>query len=360
MIQPDAPRVSVVMAVHDGEPFLRAALDSVLAQTFRDFELIVVDDGSTDGSASIVRGLGDPRVRLVSNERNLGLAPSLNRGVAAARGELIARLDADDLALPERLARQVAHMDAHPDVGLLGSWYVEMPADGTPGATRRLPTEHWDLRWHLCLTCPFVHSTVLWRRALVAERVGGYDETLVFSEDYDLWRRIGERLVVANLPAYLVRLRVHPESMTSTYGASARTGLRMRAAAAARLLGWPSDEQANEERLSRLYALLIGTPRGVGQRELLEDAATLLRLHQAFASDAGMPADVEAHQRAALRKRLARRLLRFSRVAPAADGGRGASRELLRAVVRLAPAALLSPDAVGAGMTLAARALGRS
>ena len=358
MTTSDAPRVSVVMAVHDGAPFLRAAIDSLRAQTFRDFELIVVDDGSTDGSAAIVRSIADPRIRLIANERNLGLAASLNRGVGAASGELIARLDADDLAEPRRLARQVEFMDVNPDVALLGSWYIEMGADGTSLARRQLPTEHWDLRWHLCLTCPFVHSAMLWRRRLLAERVGRYDEQLRYGEDFELWRRVAERLRVANLPAYLIRLRLHESSMTATYDWLSRAGPRLRAETAARLLGWQDGGEPFEERLKRLYNLLIGTPRG-SQHQLLEDAAELLRLHEAFALDAAMPGDVASRQRNLLRTGLARRLLRASRLAPGPNGGRGASRELLRAVMALAPGALLSPEAVGAGMTMAARALGR-
>ena len=358
MIASGAPRVSVVMAVHNGAPYLRAAIDSLRGQTFGDFELIVIDDGSTDDSVAIIRSVEEPRLRLISNERNLGLATSLNRGVAAARGEFIARLDADDLAMPARLARQVAFMDVNPNVALLGSWYEEMAADGTSLARRRLPTEHWDLRWHLCVTCPFVHSAVLWRRRDVAEQVGRYDEQLRYGEDFELWRRIAARFEVATLPEYLIRLRLHEESMTATYDPLARAGPRLRAATAARLLGWPEGGDALEARVKRLYDLLIGTPRG-SQEKLLDDAAQLLRLHEAFALDAAMPGDVANRQRAELRTTLARRLLRASRLATGPQGRRGASRDLLRAVVALAPGALLSPEAVGAGMTLVARALGR-
>ena len=359
MTASDAPRVSVVMPVFNGERYLRAAIDSVLAQTERDFELIVIDDGSTDATASIVRGIADPRIRLIPNERNLGLVRSLNRGVAAARGEFVARLDADDLAMPERFARQVAFLDENPDVALLGSWYVEISPAGEPLARRRLPTAHWDLRWHLCITCPFVHSAVMWRREPVAREVGQYDERLVLGEDYDLWRRIGERFRLATLPSYLVQYRLHSVSMMATYGVHTLEGRRMRSERAAALLGWPDDPEANQDRLKRLYDLMIGTPRGRSQRDLLDDATTILRLQSAFATQTGMPADVAARQRDDLRRELARRLLRASRLAPGPDGTRGATRELLREVVELAPSALLSRDALGAGMTMAARALGR-
>jgi len=305
--QSDAPRVSVVMAVRDGERYLRTAIDSVLTQTFRNLELIVIDDGSTDHSAAIVRGVEDPRIRLLSNDGKRGLASSLNRGVTEARGEFIARLDADDIAMPERLARQLAFMDANPHVALLGSWYVEISEDGEPLVRRRLPTEHWDLRWHLCVTCPFIHSAVLWRRSMVAERVGGYDETISYGEDYDLWHRLAARLPVATLPAYLVQHRLHSGSMTSTHAARARAGVRMRIQSAARLLGWPTDDDANEARLRRLYELLVSTPRQPPGRQWLHDARELLRLHGAFAATEGVPPRVAARQRRAIVAGLVRR-----------------------------------------------------
>ena len=312
MTRPDAPRVSVVMAVYDGEPFLRAALDSVLAQTFRDFELIVVDDGSTDGSAAIVRAIADPRVRLLSNERNLGLAPSLNRGVNDARGEFVARLDADDVAMPDRLARQVAFLDANPDVGMTGSWYVELADDGSE-TPRELPVDHWDLRWHLCLYSPFVHSAVTWRRALVRDRIGAYDERLAYSMDYDLWRRMASVFRVANVPAHLVRVRTHAGSMTSALGSRSSEGLAMRAAHAAKLLGWPEGSQADrEERLDRLYRLAVSTPRAPLGRQWLRDARELLRFHDAFVAAEQVPPEIARAQRRTIVAGLARRLWRAS------------------------------------------------
>jgi hypothetical protein len=331
----------------------------VLTQKLRDLELIVVDDGSTDRSAEIVRQPADPRVRLITNDRNLGLAPSLNVGLAEARGEFVARLDADDIAMPHRLARQVAFMEANPQVALLGSWYTEMAADGTPGVQVKVPTRHWDLRWHLCLYCPFAHSAMLWRRSAVAERVGQYDERLAYSMDLDLWLRIADRLEVANVPESLLLLRAHEHSMTSTYGERAREGLRMQAAYAARMLGWPADASGgHEKRLWQLYKVLISRPRDRSQDELLGDAAEVIRLHDAFVRDVGVPADVAQRQGIEVRERLARQLLRASRTAKA-GGRRGASGELLRAVATLAPRAFLSRESLDASIGLAARVLRR-
>jgi glycosyltransferase involved in cell wall biosynthesis len=346
------------MAVHDGERYVAEAVDSVLGQSFGDLELVVVDDGSRDRSAEIVRAYADPRLRLLVNERNIGLAPSLNRGIAAARGEFVARLDADDVARPERLARQVAFMEAHPDVALVGSWHEEMAEDGTPGARVRVPTAHWDLRWHLHLYSPFAHSAVLWRRELVARVAGAYDEGLAYSMDYDLWWRISRRLFVANVPAYLVRLRTHASSMTSTYGDRTNEGLRMQAAHAARLLGWEDDEWANVDRVRRLYRMLIGAPLDRTQDELIEDTMDVVRLFDAFVRADDVPRPEAARMRREVRARLARQLLWVSRTAKA-RGRRGASFDLLHVVARLAPSAFASREAVDAGIGVAARVLRR-
>jgi glycosyltransferase involved in cell wall biosynthesis len=306
------------MAVYDGERYLAEAIRSVLAQTFDDLELIVVDDGSTDRSASIAQGIADRRIRLLSNPTNLGLSRSLNRGVSEARGELVARLDADDVAEPQRLARQVAFLDASADVALVGSWYLELGDDGAT-TPRRLPVDHWDLRWHLRLTCPFVHSAVMWRRQPVADRVGAYDERLAYSMDFDLWRRITSVMHAANLPEYLVRVRTHGASMTASYGSRAREGLRMRAALAAEVLGWSGGEEGDDERrLERLYRLHVSTPREPVGRVWMRDARDLLRLHAAFVRSEGVPPRVATRQRRAIVAGIMRRLARasFARGAP--------------------------------------------
>ena len=307
MTAPGAPpRVSVVMAVHDGARWVREGVGSLLAQTFADFELLVVDDGSTDDTAERLREIRDPRLRVLRNGRNLGLAASLNRGIAEARGELVARQDVDDRSAPHRLARQVAFMDAHPDVALVGCWYTEIDADGAPLAAHRLPTEHADILWALHLYSPFVHSAVLWRRVPVRDAVGGYDERLAYSMDFDLWRRIADRFPVANLPEPLLDLRVHDTSMTATYGERASEGRRLRAQRAAHVLAWPADDAL--ARFDRLFALLHGPVRPRSTGHLVRDVRDLLRLHAAFVRERGIAAAVAARQRAGIVRVLRHRL----------------------------------------------------
>src|SRR5947209_7474553 len=133
------PRVTVLMPVFNAEEHLRATIDSMLQQTFHDYELLIVNDGSTDGSQEILRSVQDPRVRLLENERNRGLVYSLNRGMNEARGDYLARMDADDIAVPLRLQTQVEYLDRRPWVGVVGSWYRTF---GARDITARLPTSH--------------------------------------------------------------------------------------------------------------------------------------------------------------------------------------------------------------------------
>jgi glycosyltransferase involved in cell wall biosynthesis len=210
IVVPDssAPRVSIVMAVFNGEPYIRAALRSVLDQDFRDFELIVVDDGSSDRTAEIVRGAGDRRVIYHRNERNLGQTPSLNVGLRLARGEFVARLDADDEYLPGKLSAQVAFLDATPGAALCGTWAECIDEQGSPSGIFRAPTDEKDVLFRLVWTSPLCHVSVLMRREAVAE-VGGYDEAYRYAADYRLWSELamrGHRLV--NLPVQLMRYRV--------------------------------------------------------------------------------------------------------------------------------------------------------
>ena len=206
---PTAPLVSVLLAVHNGEPYVRTAPVSVLRQTLADLELIVVDDASTDATPATIAGLDDPRVRLLRNDKQLGLAASLNRGLDEARGRYVARLDADDVALPRRLERQVARIRATPGTVILGSSVCAIDDDGTPGAMHTMPATPTAVRWHLLFSSPFFHPTVLVDREHLERHGLRYDPSFLESEDYDLWARVLAAADGANLPEALVLYRVH-------------------------------------------------------------------------------------------------------------------------------------------------------
>jgi glycosyltransferase involved in cell wall biosynthesis len=197
------PLVSVLLAVHDDKRFLREAVDSVLAQTLSDLELIVVDDGS----AEPVESPGDGRVRILRNDTQVGLATSLNRALDAATGKYVARLDADDVALPHRLERQVEGLGR---AAVVGSAVVDLDEHGARGRTHMMPSGAVPLRWHALFSSPFFHPTVVVDREVLDRHGLRYDPAFEESEDYDLWTRLFEHADGDNLSEALVLKRVHP------------------------------------------------------------------------------------------------------------------------------------------------------
>lgn len=231
------PEVTVLVAVHNGESYLRPAIDSVLGQTFQDLELLVVDDGSTDSSAAICQSYGDPRLRLVRLPTNRGLSEALNAGLAETRTELVARLDADDEAEPDRLTRQLAFMRRHEDVALVGGQAVAVTADGRVTGTVTRSIGGAAIRWTSLFDNPFIHPTVMFRASVVRDQLGGYRKEFdPFSQDYDLWCRVMERHAVANLPDPLIRHRVHGTSIMGLLGRPAGQAYDARFATMIRVL----------------------------------------------------------------------------------------------------------------------------
>ena len=219
-----APLLSVVLPVQNGEAFLKAALDSVFVQTFSDFELIVVDDDSTDRTPEILAATDDSRLRVIRNATSRGIAGSLNRGFDLCRGRYIARMDADDISLPKRFARQVAFLEAHKEVGVCGTW-VRMFSDGW-SRNRRLESDPERMRCSLLMFNVLSHPSVMLRREFFTRHALAYDESLQNSEDYELWTRAsllfplgnlrlqeGERIRRAHLDRLGVRLSLEEETL---------------------------------------------------------------------------------------------------------------------------------------------------
>lgn len=200
------PVVSIVLPVYNGEKYLEASIASIFNQTFRDFELIIINDGSKDESEAIVRKFDDPRIRYVFNE-NQGLGKSLIQGVSMARGEFVARQDADDISLSLRLEKQIAFLNQHPEVALVGTWAdIIDEKDEFQHRSHTHPIEPKILKFELVFNNPFVHSSVMFRRKQI-ETVGGYAPERNAFEDYDLWSRVSHQYQVANLPEKLLLYR---------------------------------------------------------------------------------------------------------------------------------------------------------
>lgn len=196
------------MGVFNAAAYLEAAIDSILGQTLRDFEFIIVDDASTDASLAIVERFAaqDRRIRILRNDTNQGLGVVLHRGVAEARGEFVARMDADDVAMPERLEKQLRYFHEHPDTDVLGSYAMDIDEHGRDTGERRVPTAHARIV-ALMWSNPLIHPTVMFRRQRVVE-AGSYSPAARRRQDYDLWFRCARHgLRFANLPEPLLRYR---------------------------------------------------------------------------------------------------------------------------------------------------------
>lgn len=208
------PLLSVVMPVYNARPYLEEAVLSILSQTFEDFEFIIINDGSTDGTKEVLERFADrdDRVRLVHQE-NRGLVTSLNRGLDTARGSFVARMDGDDISHPERFERQVEFLHSHPEVGGVGTQIKYVDAGGRVTGTWPLPTDPGMVSWKLLFNSCLCHSSTMIRRALLNE-LGGYAEWAYLAEDYELWTRIVQVSRLANLPETLLKFRRHEGSVT--------------------------------------------------------------------------------------------------------------------------------------------------
>jgi glycosyltransferase involved in cell wall biosynthesis len=212
------PLISVVLPVYNGAAYVRMAIDSILRQTFGDFELIVIDDGSVDETAQIIGQVVDPRLQFIC-QKNKGLATTLNQGIALARGKYIARQDHDDISLPTRFEKQVTFLEAHPDYALLGTDSIIWEEDRPTDRGHHHATDDPSLQFALLFDNYFVHSSVMLRRDVIIA-LGGYstDPTRQPPEDYELWSRVARHHKVANLQEQLLIYREVPGSLSRAVG----------------------------------------------------------------------------------------------------------------------------------------------
>ena len=210
------------MPVYNGERYLKESIDSIINQTFTDFEFIIVDDGSTDKTSTILDSYTDPRIIKLKNPENLGMTDSLNRGLLISQGKFIARMDADDISLPERLAKQVSFMENNPQVGLCGTWIQLINSDRSKSNILKLPTDDATLRCELLFDSPLAHPSVIFnRKHLFASRLA-YNPSYQYCQDYDLWVRCSNHFALANIPEVLLNYRFHPDQLGRCYSESSQ------------------------------------------------------------------------------------------------------------------------------------------
>jgi glycosyltransferase involved in cell wall biosynthesis len=203
------PDITVVMSVYNGNQYLSEAINSILTQTYSNFEFIIIDDGSTDTSWALLKSYQDIRICLIRNERNLGLSKSLNIGLAEAKGNFIARMDSDDFCYPTRLEKQISYIKLHPEIGILGTSYENIDQEGQLLSVCQNPTNHNEILWS---NMAIAHPTVMMRYS-VLKQIGGYQVDGP-AQDYDLWMRASAITKLANLPEVLLKYRIHTNSIS--------------------------------------------------------------------------------------------------------------------------------------------------
>lgn len=211
-----APKVSIIMSVYNGQDHLKECIDSIVNQTFRNFEFIIIDDGSSDKTSDILKEYNDSRVRVFSQE-NLGLTKSLNRAIGFSIGNYIARIDADEIAVPDRLANQVKFLDSHSDVGLVGSYYVNITNDEKIINKIETPVSDKDIRKCLQKANAIGHGTVMIRKE-VFDKVGLYNEEFKYVQDYELWGRVCKSYKMHNIPIFLLKRIITGDTLSSDRG----------------------------------------------------------------------------------------------------------------------------------------------
>jgi glycosyltransferase involved in cell wall biosynthesis len=209
-----SPTVSVLMPVYNGEAFLREAIDSILNQTFTDFEFIIINDGSTDRSEEIIKSYTDQRIKYYKNEQNLRLISTLNKGIKLTVGKYIVRMDADDISMPERLEKQVKFMEQNPHVVVCGSWAETF---GKEKAPIHYLAEHNDIMFKMLYQCHLVHPTIIMRGKEIRAFTTHFDPAFLHAEDYDFFVRLGYVYKLANIREVLLKYRSHAGSVSKAH-----------------------------------------------------------------------------------------------------------------------------------------------
>jgi glycosyltransferase involved in cell wall biosynthesis len=211
-------RVTVLMPVYNSEKYLKDAIESILSQTFGDFEFLIINDGSTDSSMQIVQSYNDKRIKLISNERNIGLPSTLNKGIELARGDYIVRMDSDDISLPIRIKRQVDFMDNNPEIGICGTWtkYIGVANYPWKSLITKYPANHRAIKAKLLFYSSICHASIIMRKSLLEKFKLRFDTEDYGAEDFGFWQKCIPHLLLANIPEVLYFYRVVPGSITQS------------------------------------------------------------------------------------------------------------------------------------------------
>lgn len=212
--------ISVILPAYNAEKYLRQAVDSILSQTYRNFELLLIDDGSTDSTPQIISGYKDERIVAIRNEKNLGLIATLNKGIKLSKGEFIARMDADDISLPQRFEKQLEYFAKHPKVAACGTWYYSFNGS----SSKRIVKDDADwLRANLLFTSCLCHPSTMIRKGVLTGNTIKYHEEYKHAEDYDLWIEISKMAALGNVQEFLFKYRSHPQQVSEHHNTTQRS-----------------------------------------------------------------------------------------------------------------------------------------
>ncbi len=284
--------VTVLMSVYNGERYLNEAVDSILSQTFTDFEFLIIDDASTDRTPEILRSYNDPRIRVVTNEENLGLTKSLNKGLALAKGEYIARMDADDVSYPYRLQVQHEFMTQHPGAGIIGSWAEYIDRKGEIVHRYKAPISPEENYFYLRFQNCIVHSSVMFRKDIIISN-NGYDESINRAQDFELWNRLSKAIEIYQIPEYLVQWRDESSVDPEKIEAQNKTWEQVLRKECWRLTQMAIDESTVEMIMFPPQHTDVLSLRRYGCEEYAKTIETLRQFHQQILKNALMSLDKE-------------------------------------------------------------------
>lgn len=278
-----SPTVSVLLCVFNGERYLQEAIYSILDQTFRNFEFIIVNDGSTDESTTILKSYHDPRIIYLSNPTNQGLIASLNKGLSYATGQFIARQDADDISLPNRLDEQVKVFNENPQLVIVGSIFHHIDKTGRHIRIRSTPLSDTDIRWHILFENPFAYSSVMMRTSTLRRHGLRYDKEMLHAEDFDLWSRLLHFGKGENINQPLIKIRCHDTQISVVYASEQmatadcivranlqQLGIYLATHEVGILRSWVWNPQLVRNRDFRIAKFLLDIIRTFGKQELVE------------------------------------------------------------------------------------------
>lgn len=248
--------ITVLMAVYNGMPYLPLAIESILNQTYTDFEFLIINDCSSDNSRDVILSYGDPRIRLIDNQENINQTKSLNRGLKHTKTDLVARMDADDVSQPHRLGIQVEYLRKHPEVAAVGTNLRFIDHAGRVNGEFQFPEHDIALRWLQLFECPISCGAVMFRKNVVWDKLGGFDPSVRFSQDWELWSRMPRESKLANLPELLVDVRKHGgNAATAFHDVNLAEHRRINKINPERILGITDD---SEEWMAKIDTLVSG------------------------------------------------------------------------------------------------------